>query len=154
MFCWIVSCTAEGGLAAKTLSWDNFVYRSLLSQQFRNEILLASEEMIYFKNTDCICRWQRTASESCRLGFFSYRHRGKASTLLPAAQWSRSCSEQTARSSSSRLWLNTCSEVPLGTEGPSLNVSSLLLHHFCCIGNGFYVFMFVYLYVEIALPRW
>lgn len=33
-----------------------------------------------------------------------------------------------------------CSEVPLGTEGSSLNVSSLLLHHFCCIRNGVYVF--------------
>jgi len=62
MSCWIVSSIAEGGLAVKTISWDNFVYHSLLSQQFRNEILLALEEMIYFKNTDCVCRWQRMAS--------------------------------------------------------------------------------------------
>lgn len=42
------------------------MYRSLLSQQFRNEILSASEEMIYFKSADCVCRWQRAASERCR----------------------------------------------------------------------------------------
>lgn len=59
MFCWIISCRAEGGLAVKTLSRDSFVSHSLLSQQFRNEILLALEEMIYFKNTNCVCRWQR-----------------------------------------------------------------------------------------------
>ena len=129
MLCWIISCTSEGGLTVKTLSWDSFVYHSLLSQQFRNEILLASAEMIYFKNTDRICRWWRTASESCCSGFFSYRHWGKVSPLSPAAQWSGSCSEQTVHFFQI-LWLSMCSEVPPGTEGPSLNLSSLLLQCF------------------------
>lgn len=50
--------------------------------------------MIYFKNTDCVCRWERTASESCCVGFFSYWH------------WGRSCSEQADTSSFTRLgWI-------------------------------------------------
>lgn len=36
VFLWFVSCTEEGGLAVKTLSWDSFVYHSLLTQHFRN----------------------------------------------------------------------------------------------------------------------
>lgn len=140
LFSPIVPCAAEGGLAVKALSRDSFVHRSLLSQQFRNEILWASEEMIYFKSADCVCRWQRVAPERCRSLFSPSRH-GRGSRP-----------EQAARSPRLRSHLHL--QKHLRSRGLSLSAPSLLLNRFCCVRSGPDVFMFVYLYVGIAPPRW
>lgn len=86
LFSPIVPCAAAaGGLAAKALSRDSFAHRSLLSQQFGDAILPASEEMSYFKSADCACRWQRAAPERGRSPFSPSRH-GRGSLPEQAAR--------------------------------------------------------------------